>query len=98
MSGSAGRDWRDIDVVDVEREMGKIYLDGEDFKMRVSVGEIINVQRHKFNVMTDKDGKATPTTTDTITPKKCIARKRRVRIVLAKFSLLHTCNFDVVFV
>ena len=73
-------------------------LDGEEFEMRIGVGEIIDIQRHKLNIMTDKVGKATPAATDTISLKERIAQKRRIRIVLAEFCLLHTCNFDIVFV
>ena len=98
MSWSAGGDRRDIDVVDVERKVTKMNLDSEDFKMRIGVGEIIDIQRHKLNIMTDKDGKATPVATDTISSKERIAQKRRIRIVLAEFCLLHTYNFDIVFV
>ena len=78
--------------------MTKMDFDGLDFKVRIGVDEIVDVHRRKLNVMTNKDGKATPATTDTISTKECIARKRRIRIVLAEFCLLDACNLNIVFV
>ena len=69
-------------------------FDGDDFEMRVR--EIVNINRSKFDIVTNEDGNTTTTAPLTVAPEERVARERWVRAARSQFRLLETRNFDVI--
>ena len=78
--------------------MAEMNLDSLDFNVEVVEMKAIDVNRNKFDVMTDENGEAaTPTSTRTITTEKSISREARVLGRRPEFGFLNTGYFHVVF-
>ena len=73
-----------------------MYLDGLSFEMGVVAEQNIHINRRKLDILVNKNGKATPTTSRAITSKKRVAGKRRIRGIRTELRLLDAGDFDIV--
>ena len=92
--GAGGRRWK-IDVVDGDREMAQMNVDGLYLGVKIGV-EGISVDRRKLHVMGDKECEAAAAPRRTITAKEGIPRKDRVSGARAQFSFLDARDLNVI--
>ena len=76
--------------------MTQVNTNGDGLEMLVGVEKVIYIDRSELNVVADKDGDATPSSTLAITSKEGEARERWVRVIWTQLCVLQTPHLYVV--